>query len=350
MKKIILILLLSTTCVVHAQMSDSLLQYYTYVNRAVNAICDSNYNAALTNYNKAFTYKKDPYGVDIYNTTVIYVLQKKHKQVYLNLKKLVSMGFSIADIKEEKYTSIFHDFFYSKYGKKIDDYAKHPDTTYNVRLRKTYDSLLVEDQFFRLKEGSYSIYRDTIFKIDAANVEIMNNLIEKYGFPSEQQVGIHGNFGYKPIWFIITHNNPKTKKENTFDYSEILVKAINDGTMNVKIAAELQETNLGTACYGISNYEAMYSYYIKDTNATKFVIPIKTITGYHPIKKENKIDIERINKERKAVGLPSIEEARKQSSFGIFSPFHITGRIMTMGLTQKQYDYRMKTFIPVVTP
>lgn len=348
MKKIIfLLLLLIIFQTNYGQLPDSLKKYYSYINSAEIAICDSNYSEAEKLYNLGFTYKKHPFLIDVYNLTLVYATQKMHKKVYENLKKLADFNYPVTKLEDEAVFTIFADFYTSKYGKKLKKYAENPNYSYNLNLRKTYDSLLVVDQYFRKKEGRYKIYGDTIYKIDDKIVEIVNNLVEKHGFPSEEQIGVHFGFDYKPITIFIMHNYPGVRKPNTFDYTEMLLNAINSGAIYNKKGASLIETNAGYSYYGMNSFGKIHHYRIAPA---EFYIPKpeEGIYGYFPIKEEDKELVQELNRKREEIGLSTIEERRKVFKLGVNTLFLLSdGGMIGFDVTEAKYKKIVEKIIQI---
>lgn len=339
MKKIFLILLIVfSNNVLQAQMSDSLLKYYTYINAAELAICDSNYEEAEKLYALGFKYKTYPYSIDVYNSSLIYALKKDYKRVYEHLKILADLSYPVSSLDDGTNFSAFVGFYKSKYGKRMIKYAKNPTFSYNVDLRTIYDSLRIVDQYFRKLPGSYKVYSDTIYKIDKSNMELMHKLIVQYGFPSEELVGTNVGFLFAPLDIIIRHNNPNVPKPITYDFHELLLNAIYSGAINNGKGASLIEVNAGYSYYGIMSFGTTHHYRI---TPVEFYIPKPNegIYGYFPIKEEDKELIQELNKKREEIGLPTIEEKRKAFKLPFNTPFNISdGGII--GFDVKEEDYR----------
>lgn len=330
-----------------AQMSESLLKYYEYINFAEIAICESNFNEAERLYKLGFKYKKNPFSIDIYNLSLIYAIQKKNKKVYVNLKTLASLGYPVSNLDNETNFSTFKDFYKSKYGKRLIKYAKNPTFSYNVDLRATYDSLLIIDQYFRKKPGSYKLYSDTIYKIDKSILDFVIKLIDKYGFPSEDLVGTNFGFSYTPLNIIIMHNHPNVNKPITYDFHDLLLNAIQSGAINNGKGASLIEINAGSNYYGISSFGAIYQYRVAPL---EFYIPKPNegVYGYYPIKNEDKEIIQEINKKRKEIGLPTIEDKRKAFRLPVNTPFNLhDGGMIGFDLTKEDYEKTIEKIIQI---
>jgi len=342
-----LIVLIGVSNLLQAQMSDSLLRYYTYINAAELAICDSNYNEAEKLYNLGFKYKKNPFSIDVYNLSLVCAIQKNYKMVYVHLKTLADLSCPVSEYENETIFKIFKGFYKSKYGKRMIKYAKKPTFSYNVDLRAKYDSLRIIDQYFRKKPGSYKLYSDTIYKIDTSNVNLMMSLIDKYGFPSEDLVGTNFGFSYRPFDIIIRHNHPNTNKPITYNFHDILLKATLSGAINNGKGASLIELNAGYSYYGIMSFGTIYHYRI---SPIEFYIPKpdEGVYGYYSIKDEDKELIQDLNKKRKEIGLPTIEEKRKAFRLPLNTPFNLhDGEMVGFDLTKEQYKDVVEKIIQI---
>jgi len=347
MKKqtLILILFLTFFKIGYSQLSDSMKLYYFKVNLAELSISDSAYIDALKYYNEAFNLKKKPFCKDKFNSAICFALQGNNKYTYLTLKYIIQYGYSLNDIRNKK---VFDRFFLSRYGKKLVSFEKKKLVLYNRGIRDSYDSLLHKDQYFRIKKGSYDVYGDTIRKINKTNVVCLLKLIEKYGNPSEQLIGVYPNFDFNPFNILVTHNYVGSKTGQIFDFSEILYKAIYSGDLDSRVAASLITGSIGKDIYG-SFFLGLIQYGILDKNEPE-LIKKGSLSGYgllifNPNEKTKKTNIE-----REKIGLDSIEEARKKLSFQYY---HNDFCLINMGEAKKgflfsneeEYNNKLKNLI-----
>jgi hypothetical protein len=231
---ILLILLLVQQCVFGQPITD--IKYYAYTNKAELFILHTYYEKALLYYDSAFVEKKVPFAKDRYNAAVCAALLKNNERCYSELKFVLDKGYKISNIQNQE---LFARFFETNYGKKIIEYDHTSPKPYNSFVRHTIDSLLDADQFFRIKEGSYAVYMDTIRRIDRSNVKVLNELIAKYGFPSEELIGVPDS-SFIPISYRILMIHQQNGSPNrVYDYTDVLKKALQEGTIENHLAAEL---------------------------------------------------------------------------------------------------------------
>ncbi len=232
-----------------AQLPDSLEQYYSSVNQAELAIVDAQYVDALNFYETAFSTNSQPFKKDVYNRAVCEVLVVKFDRAYSDFENLLDYGYELDSLmgKEE-----LLPFFKSRYGQKLRQHAKKNIKRYNLLLRNVYDSLLTADQEFRIKEGSYEVYGDTIEKIDHANSKMVLELIDRFGFPSQTLIGTYPNFDYSPISIIVLHDNVGSRFGQIVNYTEILYRAVYSGQLDSRVALPLLTGSTGNDFYGFS--------------------------------------------------------------------------------------------------
>lgn len=209
-------------------------EYGNYVNLAELAITDSAYQKAYDYYENAFNHINSPFAIDRYNATVCAALLGDYEKCRKNIIYLLGKGINKVSIAENE---VFKDFLLSETGKGILDLEIEP--TYNINLRRVYDSILTADQSFRQLDplNAFKLHLDTILKIDASNVKLMNELINKYGWPTEDLIGIGNTMNQQQYEIIIIHQrNPKYR---VYDYSADLKNAYENCLLNANRAQYL---------------------------------------------------------------------------------------------------------------
>lgn len=229
------------------QLDSALMAYYEGVNRAEMHIVDGMYAKAAQAYDRAFYFRDIPFGIDVYNRGVCAVILRDYGRATEMFEILVTYGYPLDSLKT---TATFSEYFLSSAGKKLIENAPMIKYKYNRKLRNTYDSLRVADQEFRIREGSYAVYNDTIAKIDESNARFAKQLILENGFPSEEMVGFYYGFRSTPISLLILHNNMGSNNGNSHDFSEILITAVREGSLDARVAGELISGNTGVDTFG----------------------------------------------------------------------------------------------------
>lgn len=96
-------------------MSDSLSNYYYYINQAEVLIAENNFVGAENRYEKAAEYKSDWFAKDYYNRSLLKIKLEQEKELYPILAKLIAKGFEL-DLLLEKES--FQKYFSTKRGQK----------------------------------------------------------------------------------------------------------------------------------------------------------------------------------------------------------------------------------------
>jgi len=282
-------------------------QYSYYTNLAELAIIDSAYQKALMYYDSAFNNTYSPFIKDRFNELACNAIIGNYQKCREGFVYLIEKGLNRELIKDNQ---VFSAFLLSDYGRDILELNIKP--TYDIALRAIYDSIFDADQFFRNKQphNYHDYYHDTITKIDASNVRLMNELIKKYGWPTMDIIGTYGSDtpGYH---IIIMHQG--NYKYQIYNYTQDLLDAYENcliepdraqfliATSNSSNQLNINFSGLTTIVYdslNISNRENYRSFQHK----TGFVyIPDEKMSVY--------------NQERKAFGLESIGDLRQKVLF-----------------------------------
>ena len=282
---------------VSAQQNDMLIKYYELVNMAELNIVDNNIIKAYSNYKKAFNIKEIPFGLDQYNFAVCCAILNKKKESFKHVKFLIEYGYlkdSLINNKELDYLKR------PKWQKKMIFISKK----HNVVLKKKLDSLLVIDQQFRKIDKIR--YKESIFKIDSLNAISIMDLKNKYDCFSETQMGLN----MTPLRIMIMHNfQGLSKGENLPSLYDLLYDSVQRGEIDTRIIAYYIQgygiTNIGN---GIDTGIIKYGY-------TYFENGEKKISELSKPGLINNSIPDEINRNRKSLGLCSVEEYRRKIIF-----------------------------------
>ena len=179
----LIILLLLFSYQLFAQISDSLSNYYYYVNQAEVLNTENNFVGAEKKYERAAEYKSDWFAKDYYNRSLLKIKLEQEKELYPILAKLIAKGFEL-DLLLEKES--FQKYFSTKRGQKDFEKLKSIIPSYNVELRSIYDSLKVQDSIGQ-SQFNPEIFSHVVGTIDSSNVYLVLKLMEEYYFPSENK-------------------------------------------------------------------------------------------------------------------------------------------------------------------
>lgn len=286
----------------------SIIEYTRLINNAEMAIIDSSYQLAISYYDSASQNIDTPFAKDRYNGAVCLALQGNFERCQTSLLYLLGKGLEWNLIKNNP---AFIKFIKSEYGKRLLEINIEP--TYNTAMRRVYDSIYEADQYFRkLHPRNYHDYfNDTVRKIDATNVKCMNDLIIKFGWPTEDLIGINtpGVQQYETI--IIHQSNLKYQIYNyssdiLFFYRMCLIEPnkaqyLISRSDNTNICS-VMDAGLVTIVYDSLNI-------FNDEDLTPFLYK----TGFYKISNEIKMNIDQ---ERRLFGLEPIDDFRRKALFG----------------------------------
>lgn len=294
-----------------AQLPDNLLKYYRLVNNAELSIVDSNYTGAIELYDSAFaTEPKVEFMKDVYNQAICEILIGNYDTAYLNLQNLIEFGYPIDSIIARQ---VFYPFFDSRFGRKLMRHNQKSIETYNIDLRDTYDSLLIMDQKFRSMEGSYDVYGDTIQKIDISNAEKVTKLLNLYGFPSEQLIGVYVHFDYTPMRILILHNNIGSRNGQHMNFTKIIYKAIYSGKIDSRLCPQLLMGSTGNDYFGFE-YSGVIRHGMESEYQLGNLDSLYTDWGYYKLDSELE---EELNERREKIGVCTINDTRVKALFNM---------------------------------
>ena len=328
-------------------------RYNYFVNLAEISIVDGDYNEAVQKYNEAFSLEVYTFAVDKYNAALCHVFLENYEQAYSLLKEILQKGYSISNLKNK---DLFDNFFLSKWGKGLIDYSKDIVFTFNEDLRNTLDSLFYMDQLFRKNRelgDPYDFFEDTINRIDDSNRVALEAIIDKYGFPGEEIIGLSEScLIQQPYSIILRHlqqiSTGRRRGEVT-NVSPLVIDAYYSGRMPLHEASELLE--LAHRDFGTFSAALKKVIYIPP-GGNPFQIPeeekAKKEWSFLNLGEEELA----INEVRIEFGLETIEDLRKKLVFRLdndtFEFRKISGGKNTLTTMDKeQYDYLNKNLIPV---
>jgi hypothetical protein len=225
---------------------DSIKRYYYFVNLAEISLIDSLYDQATLYYDSAFSQKNYPFAADKYNAAVCHVYLRQYEQSFPLFKEIIQKGYGISALMGK---NVFEDFFSSQWGLALKDYSENIELTFNRDLRRTIDSLFYMDQFFRKNRefgNPYDFFEDTINRIDDSNRNVLEAIIERYGFPGEEIIGLSdSSLTLQPYYTMLLHFQQIStgrRRGEVQNVSPWIVGAYYSGRMNVHEAANLLES------------------------------------------------------------------------------------------------------------
>ncbi|UOU97007.1 hypothetical protein MUU74_10925 [Chryseobacterium daecheongense] len=280
-----------------------LIRYYDLINEAEKKIITNDLNGANVLYKKAFREFKYPHAKDLQNSMKVALKTNDLETAYAHYQTLKCLG------------KKFDDDFLTKNFKNYEEYKKIPcQNTIDLTYKKSLDSLVKVDQYYRkLSGGNYQAYKKEITKSDSIASTNLLKLIQKKGFPNEYNIGlemkswVYFHDFYLIIWHQLASNNISSQKVN---FSNEIVKALNDGKIRPDIAGFLLDLNNNTYDY---SYFKIYQFNSNDERSdccyvSKDFLPENR--NESSLKK-----IQQVNGKRKLLGLSSTEEEVRKSIF-----------------------------------
>ncbi len=204
--------------------------YFRYINKAEMYIVEGKYIFAVKEYETAFKNNERKFAKDIYNSLVCLIKINDRANATKMLIELSKIGVDFNFIKSNIDIARF-------FGKKLRHtyFLKYKKFKCNEHCKKINELFLI-DQKIRLK-NTYKPYFYPELINDYQIAKELINLISEFNFPNEDVLGfsngvnVRSNFGV-----IIIHQNLQNK---SFNFGEILHKAVNDGFLTPNLAMML---------------------------------------------------------------------------------------------------------------
>lgn len=333
---------------------ENIRKYNYYVNLAEIALIDTLYESAVLHYDSAFFYKDYSFAVDKYNAAVCHVYLVQYEKAYPLLKELLQKGYSIENLQNK---AVFDGFFLSARGKALKDFSANIDFTYNAELRSTIDSLFYMDQLFRRNRefgNPYDFFEDTINRIDDSNRIVLDAIVEHYGFPGEEIIGLSdSSLVQQPYYIMLLHFqqiSTARRRGEVKSVSPMVLDAYYSGRMRAHEAAFLLEASGMNYGNSFSTF-VQFAYVGPDPECEESTIIRKeTPWGFFKLSEEEN---EKVNAIRTDFGLESVDDLRKKLVFQMDSkPFDFSkisgGR--SIYHTSDYEQFKRNTKVPLLSP
>lgn len=162
-------------------------QYYSAINKAELFICTQQLDSALLYYNIAFNNIYSPFAIDVNNALTCAVMERSYKIAQQYAKVLIIKGCSLAFFTKR---SLHQEFVNSQEFKELE--ADYPSLN-QLYKAKINEDLITELNFIFKRDQAYRGEggdADKMLKIDDENKIRLSTIINQYGFPQEDKIGL----------------------------------------------------------------------------------------------------------------------------------------------------------------
>jgi len=222
--------------------------YQETINSAELNLISGNQLKALNIYYDLLTTSDGNFSKDIYNSLILAKELKRFDTLFILLDLVKVKNFDTEYLNGLPEFADLHDN--SKWKAFISTNNKH--IYIDTALRSKINNLQTRDQFFRLKEGSYKVYGDTIKKIDSLNIEYLLSLMTGGGLPGEKEIGAQDFFGNQGYIFVLHHYcQGRSQNKKLINLTPFLINQVLDGRIQPNMCAHLLEMQNGEFKAGV---------------------------------------------------------------------------------------------------
>lgn len=187
---ILLLISLSIYNISSSQINENYLNYYKKINQAELAIVDSAYKNALICYQQAFSLVGLPMSKDLHNASVCATKVKKFNDAFHFFDKLVQKGVKMDYFKSEIFKPLRKTKEWAQFEKEYPEKYKQAIAKHNLEFKSILNQMQGNDQELAKKKNEDQNLRPQFHAVVKKNEKEFVKLIEKYGFPSEDLIGI----------------------------------------------------------------------------------------------------------------------------------------------------------------
>jgi hypothetical protein len=278
------------------------LPYYQKITEAEIYCCKNDFQNALQSYKKAFDLVEKPLSKDLYNATICASLLTQDSLMFLYMEYCLKTSVPIE--KFTKNTIVFAKYFQDLKWQELSEKSSLYYQNYLSKLNNEYiaalNSIDERDQAARKKIKPYMLYLKKrslrINKLfhnwhvtDSCNRIIIDSLIEQYGYPNSESVGID-KLALETNRFVCLWHYGDSSFVYNIQYSAMLNGYISPQHYAEKIEYVMPRRD--TLCYGTIYNNNIYKY-IYNANS-----------GEMPQKSK-----ELLNKNRAKIGMRTVEES-----------------------------------------
>jgi hypothetical protein len=181
------IFLLSITKICFGQ---DYIDYFKLINKAEIKIVESDFESSLNHYQKAFELIDKPFAKDLYNASLCSAKSNNDSVTYLLVKQQVQKGIPLKIFRSKYYKHFKKSNFWELLKREEKTLIRLAKVNVNQDYLNKLKELEKLDQKIRKRKYGYPM-SDTIRKVDSLNMIKLVSLIDKFGYPSENVIGIN---------------------------------------------------------------------------------------------------------------------------------------------------------------
>jgi len=229
MKNLIIFLLFTLSA--FSSFGQDYINYYNLCNEADKEIYFKNSKAALVNLENAFELVDYVHASQYEKASKCAIQIEDYKKGFLYAKKAILNGSSNHFWKSKKLKKIRKTTYYQILNDSVAVWEKIRLKSINYEYKKLIDSLYYIDQRIirnnKTVKGNYKIDKinlpENLFDLDSIIFQRLLKSIDKFGFPSERNIGYEG---YDKAWILFHHN---VRLPQNHYYINFLVSALKKG-------------------------------------------------------------------------------------------------------------------------
>ncbi len=269
MKTLFVLIFTLFVCFIQGQ---NYIPYYNLINEGNKLLYHKKYQEAADQFEKAMRLVKYVHCNTYTAAAIAQSHLNKYKKAMAYLKKSIEQGgWTYSHIKGARFQEKFTEM--PAYEKLTSQDAALVKVQINAIYAHQLDSLYHIDQDTLRKDGKH---QESAMYSDSLNFAVLLKLIDKYGFPSEQIVGLTAAHQAE----IIIHHNARLPKNEA--YWPLWQDAVKKGELNPEVYAWM--------------YDQYLAWYKKETPYFYHCIA--------PIDKLSMVELELVDQHRKEWGIP----------------------------------------------
>ncbi len=201
--------------------------YFEHINYAELAICDENYEKAISEYEVAFDKIEKPFGKDVFNSALSSQLVNDYEKRDYFLQQIINNSDELDFVK-----SIFvNKYMTEQEWKKL---ISKKELKYDKDLRSEFNEINTRDQLFR---PMYETHDDTINANRKINLKRILELADSDGFPSQIELGYSNYLRKQPHNIVLHHTTQRRSYDKTVtDLEPYLKSAVENGRFDPEYA------------------------------------------------------------------------------------------------------------------